>query len=118
VIRSSRGPETRRTEGLAQSLAFCMILVLMTVRLGNFSEEMFVTPVANAIFDVVFISADDLGSPAKGQTLKLKFSVDCALRQCEVILQKPVLAPAVPSAFVPLFAPNEVAFEIFIPPEV
>ncbi len=102
---------------LVRVLAFSMILVLLAVRLGSFSEEAFITPIEDAIFDVAFVSADEKGPQTKPQAVKSKRALECDVLHYDVPMPRPVLTTAVRPMHVPTFFPEEVAFEIFIPPE-
>lgn len=102
---------------IVRVMAFSMILVLLTVRLGSLSKDVFVTPVEDAIFDVSFVSTADKGPQAKPLFVNLKYVLDCDLPQDEVSI--PGLFPffVAQTPCVPVFSPHEVVFEIFIPPE-
>lgn len=98
-------------------LAFCMVLVLLTVRLGSFSEEVFVTPLEDAIFDVAIVSADETGPQTKPQAVKSKRTLDCDLMQYEIPLRRPAPVVAAVPMHVSRIHQEDIAFEIFIPPE-
>lgn len=106
------------TQCLLRVLAFSMILVLLSVRLGSFGEELFVTPVEDAIFDVAFVSVDDNGPQTKPAAIKYKGALDCDLPQGGISVPGPVLTNAVLSPYVPAWSPRDLVFDIFIPPEV
>lgn len=102
---------------LARALAFMMILVLLTVRLGSFGEQVFVTPVETAIFDIASVTDNHNNPHAKPSALKYKCTLDCVLSQTDLSLPNPFQVPLSPSAHIPSFFPREIGFEIFIPPE-
>jgi hypothetical protein len=96
-------------------LALSMVLLLLAMRLGSFTEEIFVTPVEDAIFDVAFISDVDHNFPTK--VIKSQRSLDCDLPSCELSAPPQPLIPAVLPEHVPSLFPDENPREIFIPPE-
>lgn len=116
MIGSAKYPLRNLGRPLARVLAFCMILVLLVVRMGSFSEEVFVTPVEDAIFDVAFISADEAGPQTK-LLIKSKRALECDLLQYEVPEVPSVQVIMVLSRHVPEFFPEDITREIFIPPE-
>lgn len=115
-LNSAKYPRRNLGRPLARILAFCMILVLLAVRLGSFSEEVFVTPVEDAIFDVAFVSADEKSPQTKYQ-IKSKRAFECALLQYDVPPIPSLRVIAALPAYVPVFFPDDIASEIFIPPE-
>ena len=72
--------------------AFVMALVLLTVRFGTYSDELFVTPVEDAIFDVAFVVADAEGKQTKPPAIKSKQALDCVLLPDQVAAPRPVPA--------------------------
>lgn len=106
------------TRCLLRILAFSMILVLLSVRLGSFGEELFVTPVEDAIFDVAFVSVDDNGPQTKPAAIKYKGTLDCDLPQGDISVPGPVSINVVLSPYVPAWSPRDLVSDIFIPPEV
>lgn len=103
--------------GVFRALAFSMILVLLTVRLGSLSEELFVTPVEDALFDTAFVNAADKGPLDKPLAAKYKCALECDLPQYQVSVISPLHLPVTPSASVQIFSPQGNAFKIYIPPE-
>jgi len=100
---------------LFRLLALSMVLLLLTIRLGSFTEETFVTPVEDAIFDVAFISDVDHSLPTK--VIKSQRALDCDLPSSKVSTPPRTLILALLPAYVPVFLPDEIPREIFVPPE-
>jgi len=98
-------------------LAFVMALVLLTVRFGTYSDELFVTPVEDAIFDVAFVVADAEGKQTKPPAIKSKQVLDCVLLPDQVAAPRPVMALPLPPEHTAPFFFDDVAGEIFVPPE-
>jgi hypothetical protein len=127
LLAGSRASETGKGRCLARPfslrawaplfrlLAFSIALLLLTVRLGSFTEEAFVTPVQDAIFDVAFISDADHSLPTK--VIKSQRSLDCDLPLCQASAPPQVLILAVLPVYVPPLSSDENPCEIFIPPE-
>lgn len=116
MLASAKYPRRNPGQSLVRILAFCMILVLLAVRLGSFSDEVFVTPVEDALFDVAFVSVDEKGPQSKAQ-IKSKRAFECELLQYEVPALPSVQVVAALPAHVPEFALEDITTEIFIPPE-
>ena len=102
---------------LRKILALCTIAALLSLRLSNLTEQVFVEPVEDAIFHNAFIAAEECG--ANGKRIKVAMK-----RACDLLLA-PVEAP-LPSAERPIPAttpaiaapvPKEIRADIFIPPE-
>jgi hypothetical protein len=117
TMRFNKGSLSRMARPLARLLACSMILVLLTVRLGSYREQVFITPVEDAIFDVAFVCAADKNSQTKPLTIKHKCTFDCDLPQYLGALSRLDPVALLLSAYVPVCSPHEVAFDIFIPPE-
>jgi hypothetical protein len=99
-------------------LSLVVIAALFSMRLSHVSEEVFVIPVENAIFHVVFIAAEDC--PASVKTLKFN-----AKRALDIILLPPEEISRQVDAPQPLIQTSycvltlkDICSEIFIPPEV
>ena len=111
------GPGGRQPFPLSRLLAFSMILVLLTARLGSYSEEVLVTPVEDAIFDIAFMVDGGKSPQTKYQVIKTKALLDGELVQYQVPVRIAVpMSEAVPDC-VPAFSPADWVGEIFIPPE-
>lgn len=102
---------------LTRALTIIMILVLLTVRLGSFGEQVFVTPVEDAIFDIASVTVNGNESQTKPLSLNSKCTLDCDLPQCDVSFPYPLQVSLTLPAHVPFFSPQVVGSEIFIPPE-
>lgn len=102
---------------LFRILASGMILVLLCVRLGSLREEVFSTPVEDAIFYVAFVSTENKWPQTRPMAIKYKSVLDCNLQQYEMSIPCPVPTAALLWPYIPLYSPRDVAFEIFIPPE-
>ena len=99
-------------------LSLVVIAALLSLRLSSFTEEAFVVPVEDAIFDVAFIAAED--DPAEGKPIKVK-----PKRAFDIILaafaelhhhgERPQLMTTFAAAVLDL---KDIHTEIFIPPEV
>jgi len=100
----------------AKCLAVALVLVLLTVRLGCFTEEAFVKPVEDCLFGSAFIAADAEGRGKLPVFLKSQalFIWDLAGEPLPpVILQESSVAPALPPVLLLFSFPED----IFIPPE-
>jgi hypothetical protein len=98
-------------------LSLVVIGALFAMRLSFLSEELFVTPVEDAIFHNAFIADEDNPFPAKILKANAKRALDVILLPTEEVSQ-----PAAPPQ--PLFKPEYcvliiegISAEIFIPPE-
>jgi hypothetical protein len=98
-------------------LAFSMILVLLAVRLGSLRDEVFSTPVEDAIFGNAFVTTEDNVTQTRLIAVKFKCAFESNLPLHEVSLLCPQPVATIFSPYVPLCLAPEVAFEIFIPPE-
>jgi hypothetical protein len=96
-------------------LAFTLILVLLTVRLGSFSDETFVQPIQDVIFQTAHISTEDVKH--KPSCLKSKrTSGDAFCRAVQPQLDFfPLETRMTPCS--PFKALPEVYLDIFIPPD-
>lgn len=102
---------------LYRLLALTLIAALLALRLSSFTEQVFVEPVEDAIFDVAFIAAEDGAGSAKPIKVKTKRAMEIVLSPVEVLHQygdRPQL-PKAPR--VPQLALKDIRPEIFIPPE-
>ena len=93
-----------------------LVFALFTLRLGSFSEERFITPVEDALFDRMFIAEDSPleGKPKKANTKQVMDVLLDAPQTACVFVEK-IAQTAIP--FVNHFIPRITASEIFIPPE-
>lgn len=107
----------RHTNPLVRLLAFCMIVCLLTARLGTLTEEVLVTPIEDAIFDIAFISDAGNSQPFSLVVNKAKSQFECVIPQSQVPVQALLPAVAVKPEHVPVFSPRELTADIFIPPE-
>jgi len=97
-------------------LAAVLVSTLLTVRLGCFTEEVFVTPVEDCLFDSAFIAAGDEGQGKLRNFLKASASLDGEPGWAPlpaVILHESVSRPQRPPALLTGSYPDD----IFIPPE-
>lgn len=98
-------------------LALTLIVALLALRLSSFTEQVFVEPVEDAIFDVPFIAAEDGAGSAKPIKVKTKRAIEIVLTPAEVLHQYGDW-PQLPKApRVPHLALKDIRPEIFIPPE-
>jgi hypothetical protein len=105
----------RRLTFCTKILAFSLVLVLLTVRLGSFSDETFVYPIQDVIFQTAHISAED--AKHKPSCLKLKRASGEAFCSAvhlplEFLPHETRLTPCFPYQALP-----EVYLDIFIPPD-
>lgn len=102
---------------LKKTLSLIVIALLLSLRLGSFAEEIFTTPVEDALFHKVFIAEDNL---LKGKLIKAKPNL-----AFEVTVDPPDLIVSViekvgqqDSPFVSDLILEDILSRIFIPPEV
>ena len=102
---------------LRKLLSLFVIVALVSLRLSTFTEQAFIEPVEDALFDVAFIASDE--TPEEGKLLKAKpkRAFDIVLATSQDIV--PVVAglPALPVPFVAELSLDDILAEIFIPPE-
>lgn len=99
-----------------KTLAFAAVVALLVMRLSTFTDEYFVTPVEDAIFDIAFIAEDSPGE-GKAPKVKPKNIFDFVLPPVEVV-QTEVALPASPlTPTVCILCLKDVVPSIFIPPE-
>ncbi len=108
---------TRQISGPLRVFAFALVLVLLTVRIGSYTTEVFVTPLQDYISDIAFINQDNSGADAKPNVFKPKRAFDFFFlegRGLLTFLPSPIemLAPCIPFRAFP-----EVYLDIFVPPE-
>jgi hypothetical protein len=98
-------------------LSLVVIIALLSLRLSLLTEEVFVTPVEDAVFDIPFIAAEDGATEGKPPKVKPKRAFDLMLipaveprahGDTPLTVVRPALA---------LLAPKDILSEIFIPPE-
>lgn len=118
AVRFSSEVAPLRLRTPLRSVAFCMVFVMLIVRLGTFSEELFVTPVEDAIFDVAVVETGNQNPQTRPLAVKHKGFLDCDLPRFVIAVRAPLPATPLVSFRLPLLSPLDVAFEIFIPPEV
>ena len=56
-----------RFPNLKKTLSLVVVAMLLSLRLGSLTEEVFTTPIEEALFDVVFIAEDN---PLEGKVIK------------------------------------------------
>jgi len=100
-----------------KTLAFIVIVALISMRLGTWSEDAFAIPVQDAIFHIAFIAADAQPVSTKALKVTAKQCLDFILLPSgpvSPLVQQPqlFLLPAVCSLIV-----KDISAEIFIPPE-
>jgi len=117
MIAGTHHPKGRQPFLIVRSLAFCMILLLVTMRLGSLTEEALVTPVEDAIFGNAFIGDDSNNPQSNSQLVKVKGQLDLIipLGTIPVKVHAPICV-AMPE-HIQRFSSREGVFEIFIPPE-
>ena len=107
----------RPPHSLFKLLSLVLIAALIGLRLSSFTEEVFVVPVEDALFDVPFIAADDGTNETKPLKVKPKRVFDITLSPVVELRprgEQPL--PSFPPATTVLNL-KEIHFEIFIPPE-
>lgn len=105
----------RRLTLFSKVLAFSLVLVLLTLRLGSFSQETFVQPVQDVIFQTAHISEETTKS--KPSALKPKRATGEVIASGAQLLVhffplETRLTPCLPYQPLP-----EVYLDIFIPPD-
>lgn len=110
-------PQVRLAHPLFRVLAFGMILVLLVARFGSLTEEVLVTPIEDAIFDVAFMVDAKNDQLPKFLFNKAKYQLDCDITQGQIPVQVPLPAFAIKPEHVPVFVSRDFVAEIFIPPE-
>lgn len=96
-------------------LAFSLILVLLTVRIGSFSDETFVYPIQDVIFKTAHISEEN--AKHKPSCLKLKRASGEAFCSAVQLLAEFRPQETRLTAFSPFKVLPEVYLDIFIPPD-
>lgn len=96
-------------------LAFSLIVVLLTVRIGSFSQETFVYPVQDVIFKTANISEGN--AKHKPSSLKPKRIAGEAFCEAVSLLVEIHLTETRLTVFFPFKALPEVYLDIFIPPD-
>jgi hypothetical protein len=105
----------RRLTFSLKILAFSLILVLLTVRIGSFSQETFVYPIQDVIFKTAKISEENAKhKPSSLKPKRCAGEVFCAAAQLVVEFHplETWLTPCFPYHALP-----EVYLDIFIPPD-
>lgn len=105
----------RRLTFSSKFLALSLVLVLLTIRIGSFSQETFVQPVQDVIFQTEKISEET--AKHKPSALKPKRAVGEAVADgAQLLVQffplETRLTPCLPYQSLP-----EVYLDIFIPPD-
>lgn len=105
----------RRLPFCSKILAFSLVLILLTVRLGSFSQETFVQPVQDVIFQTAKVCEDDVKH--KPSALKSKRATGEAVASATQLLVQffPLETRLMPC--LSCQAPPEVYLDIFIPPD-
>jgi len=99
-------------------LSLVVIAALLSLRLSSFTEEQFVTPVEDTLFEIPFIAAE--GSTAEGKPLKVKpkRAFDIILDPVEGLDQQGERPHPTTTTAVAVLNLKDIHSEIFIPPEV
>jgi len=105
----------RRLTLFSKILAFSLVLVLLTIRIGSFSQVTFVQPVQDVIFQTAKICEETAKS--KPSALKPKrAAADAVANGAQLLIQffplETRLMPCLPYQSLP-----EVYLDIFIPPD-
>lgn len=108
----------RHYSPLHRFLSLVVIAALLSLRLSSLTDEVFVVPVEDAIFDVAFIAAEE--GAAEGKPIKVK-----PKRAFDIIMLAPVeellrrgASPQLARTFaVAILNLKDIHSEIFIPPE-
>lgn len=98
-------------------LSLTLIFALLALRLSSFSEQAYVEPVEDAIFDVAFIAAEDSAGEGKPIKVKTKRALDLALCSIDALPHHPNRPQPPASPKVPVLILKDIHSEIFIPPE-
>lgn len=105
----------RRLPPCGRIIAFALVLVLLTVRIGSLSQETFVYPIQDHIFKTAHIIEEN--AKHKPPSLKPKRSADLFFGDSEITVEfLPVERELVP--FSPFQSLAEVYLDIFIPPDI
>jgi hypothetical protein len=99
----------------ARILSFALILVLLTIRIGSFTDETFVYPVQDVIFKTAHISSEEAKQKTSGlKTKRTAGDIFCSAAQLQLDFF-PLESRLTPSS--PYKALPEVYLDIFIPPD-
>jgi len=97
-------------------LAALLVVTLLTLRLGSFCDEVFVTPVQDNLFGVTFIAAETDGEGRPPLSLKGAASLVWVVEpvtEVHVVLLESLFQPSAPQGLQLQLFP----VDIFIPPE-
>jgi len=98
-------------------LAALLVITLLTMRLGSFCDEVFVTPVQDNLFGVTFIAAETDGEGRPPLCLKGAASLLWVVEpvtELHIVLQESPSQPSTPQGLQLQLFP----VDIFIPPEL
>jgi hypothetical protein len=98
-------------------LAFFLVLVLLTVRLGSYADETFATPIEDVIFDVAFIAAAEGSGQTKPPLFKPKRAADLAFCETDALIPAYLPPVAVLTPHTPFRSWLDVCLDIFVPPD-
>jgi hypothetical protein len=97
-------------------LSLLVVAALLSLRLGSLTDEIFATPVEEAIFDCAFI-AEENHTEGKSIKVKAKRMFELILTSVDAIQPHIEIPEPAERAVVPVLLPQDIPFEIFIPPE-
>jgi hypothetical protein len=106
----------RRYSLTKKILSLLVVVALLSLRLGSLTDEIFATPVEEAIFDCAFI-AEENHTEGKSIKVKPKRMFEIVLTSVDAIHPHIETPEPVKRAVVPVLVLQEFPFEIFIPPE-
>jgi len=101
---------------LHKILSLAVIITLLSLRMSTFTEEIFIVPVEDAIFDVAFI-AEETSAEAKSFKVKVKKLLEFTLVPPTRGLAGIGLPQNSPTATIPVLVLMDLVADIFIPPE-
>ncbi|WP_305043595.1 hypothetical protein [Geoalkalibacter sp.] len=100
---------------LRKFLAFALIGVLLTMRLGSFSYESFVQPIEHFIAKTAFVADGNVKAPSFPFKNKRTLLDNCTL-SCELLAAPAPVPERENLVWSRILPPPEVYFEPFVPP--
>jgi len=98
-------------------LALLVIAGLLSLRLSTLTEQVFVEPVEDAIFDVPFIAAEEIPGEGKPVKVKPKRAFDFVLAVADELTLPGETLPLQANSVVVVLNLKDIHTDIFIPPE-
>lgn len=107
----------RRHSLFLKILSLVVISALLSLRLSSFSEDLFVVPVEDAIFDAAFIAAEDSPTDGKPKKVNSKRGFDIMLFPIEELRHDDEWSQLTRTSVVTVLNLKDIHSKIFIPPE-